>query len=941
MKLVRCRHARRSRTGAGLTATASVVFLLVATLVSPAPARAAAGEVLILGSTVSGGMGSIEAQEVTVDGLTPVVIDDRTWQSLTTAQFASYRALILGDPRCTASRPAAAEANAATWGAAVTGNVLINGTDPVFHSYVGGELATRRFVDFAVANTSKTGLYVSLSCSYDSTAAHTPVAVLDALRPGGFTVTGVGCWNNAHIVATHPALVGLSDATLSNWSCSVHEAFDSYPPDFQVLAMARNIGSTFTASDGSVGTPYILASGSGLRSFPLSLSPASGTDAAGGSHTVTATLLDKGTALPVSGRMISFAVTAGPNTGVHGSCSSSDCATGGDGTVSWTYASNSKNGTDTIAAWIDQDGNGAISSGEPQTYAAEDWVGPAISQRYVALGDSFQSGEGAYHYVGGTDSSGDRCHRSSISYPYLIKGADGVPPAFTDVACSGAEIKNLINGQNGEAPQYAALGPDVRLVTIGIGGNDLDFAGVIRRCVLGPPLPGHYAPAVTQTCHGREDQGIRTKMAALDTPVYDSADGAVLTPLQHVYNKIKQRAPRARIIVLGYPHLFNPSGNFFGCNLVARSDEKWIDSKIDDFNTVIARNAATMGAEYTSGSSAFDGHELCGEGPEYLNGIVGLGDSESFHPNDIGHVQLAEIVLGTIKGPAAGTGYIIRPKATTTISLFVQVGTKTTTVGINWPGSDIELSLTDPTGHTYTRDTTDSHVFHQVGPTSELYTITNPAPGTWKVNMYGADVDPAGEKAQLVTTNLGPENQPPSAVGHATANAAGTTVAYDAAGSFDPDGTIASYEWDFGDGTVATGQKATHTYSNLGHLNQPTLIVTDNDGAQAYTDLPDVVVHYGFAGFFTPIVDSKATVHAGATLPVKWQLTQPDGSAQNNLSAVSSYTASKSGATFSLANDGAQYNLHVKTPKSWANSTVTFTLTFNDQSVHTVAIKAV
>lgn len=235
---------------------------------SPAPARAAVGKVLILGSTVSGGTNSIEAQEVTADGLTPVVIDDSTWQSLTTAQFASYGALILGDPTCTGSRPAAAEANAATWGAAVTGNVLINGTDPVFHAAQGGELATRRFVDFAVANSSKTGLYVSLSCSYDSTVAHTPVAVLDALRPGGFTVTGVGCWNDAHIVATHPALVGLSDATLSNWRCSVHEAFDSYPPDFQVLAMARNIGSTFTASDGSVGTPYILASGSGLRSFP-------------------------------------------------------------------------------------------------------------------------------------------------------------------------------------------------------------------------------------------------------------------------------------------------------------------------------------------------------------------------------------------------------------------------------------------------------------------------------------------------------------------------------------------------------------------------------------------------------------------------------------------------------------------------------------------------
>jgi hypothetical protein len=76
----------------------------------------------------------------------------------------------------------------------------------------------------------------------------------------------VGCWNDAHIVATHPALDGLTDANLSNWSCSVHEAFDSVPSGFLTLAIAEGAGpSQTTFPDGSVGTPYILARGEGLE----------------------------------------------------------------------------------------------------------------------------------------------------------------------------------------------------------------------------------------------------------------------------------------------------------------------------------------------------------------------------------------------------------------------------------------------------------------------------------------------------------------------------------------------------------------------------------------------------------------------------------------------------------------------------------------------------
>ena len=54
-------------------------------------------------------------------------------------------------------------------------------------------------------------------------------------------------------------------------------------------------------------------------------------------------------------------------------------------------------------------------------------------------------------------------------------------------------------------------------------------------------------------------------------------------------------------------------------------------------------------------------------------------------------------------------------------------------------------------------------------------------------------------------------------------------VTADASGAYDPDGTIVSYAWDWGDGVTASGMVATHTYAWAGNYTI-TLVVTDNDG---------------------------------------------------------------------------------------------------------------
>jgi hypothetical protein len=382
-----------------------VLALIVSALISAPAGAAVANRALILAGTVTGGASSIEAQEAAADGLAVDVVDASTWSGMTAAQFASYRAIIIGDPTCygpgTSPDINAAAANAKMWGPVINGNIVILGTDPVFHQNQGGRTVTQRGVDFALAQSGRTGAYITLSCYYHETASNTPVPLLDGIGPGGFKVTGVGCYNNAHIVAESPALTGLTDSDLSNWSCSVHEAFTSWPGALVPLAIARDFDSSFTASDGTKGPPYILAGGN-IQSFPLSIAPLTDTAPAGGTHSVIAQLLDGSTRKAVVGAKVGFRVVSGPNKGVTGACLPALCTTDPTGHVQWTYQSNRTPGSDTIQAFYDLNSNGSPDPGEPQTTAGMTWTGAADPCTYGAWPSPtrYYSYGGGHRYLG-------------------------------------------------------------------------------------------------------------------------------------------------------------------------------------------------------------------------------------------------------------------------------------------------------------------------------------------------------------------------------------------------------------------------------------------------------------------------------------------------------------------------------------------------------------
>jgi len=356
---------------------ASLLVLLLlgattATLFLPRQAQAISApdnhSVLILGSTVTGGAGSLEATQAASLGLTVVVASDADWAATTAAEFATFRALVMGDPTCVGGTGpiAAAEANRATWGAAVGGNVIVVGTDPAYHAggQPGAVTLTNKCIAFAAADAGKTGAYVCLSCYYYAASSGTPVNVLDPF--GTFTVVGQGgCPANSHIIATHPAITGLTDAALSNWGCSTHEGFVSWPVSFDPLAISLDVPSTFVAGDGTTGAPYIMARGATILSH-ICLTPGEATNPLDTDHTVTAFVNSQLDCAgnPVAGKLVTFLVIDGPNNGVTGTAT-----TGADGKCTFTYHGLVA-GTDIIqASFLNEAG------GREYTRAIKHWGG--------------------------------------------------------------------------------------------------------------------------------------------------------------------------------------------------------------------------------------------------------------------------------------------------------------------------------------------------------------------------------------------------------------------------------------------------------------------------------------------------------------------------------------------------------------------------------------
>ena len=180
---------------------------------------------------------------------------------------------------------------------------------------------------------------------------------------------------------------------------------------------------------------------------------------------------------------------------------------------------------------------------------------PSRGDSYVALGDSYAGGFGVAPYGSGPVAG---CFQSTTDYPHQVAASLGL--RLDDRACSGATTGNITRvpqatgvGSATASVQADALSKDTDVVTVSIGGNDLGFTDVISNCVAldkGGPVfseihgktydhcKDYYAPVV----HGVE----RDRLAA-------RIHNTVAPRLAQTFRVIAQRAPRAKVFVVGYP----------------------------------------------------------------------------------------------------------------------------------------------------------------------------------------------------------------------------------------------------------------------------------------------------------------------------------------------------------------------------------------------------
>ncbi|ANP55076.1 hypothetical protein J2Z21_003446 [Streptomyces griseochromogenes] len=223
-------------------------------------------------------------------------------------------------------------------------------------------------------------------------------------------------------------------------------------------------------------------------------------------------------------------------------------------------------------------------------------VPEAVAAGYVALGDSYSSGAGAGDYL----PSDTRCKRSGRSFPVLWAEAHK-PPSFGFTACNGAGTTDVLEGQLGP------LGAGTGLVTVTAGGSDVGFSTAMTTCALGG----------TSRC-----------LSAVSS-ARSAMDRALPGNLDRLYSAIRDRAPAARVVVLGYPHLYRLSGS---CALgLTDSDRAAVNDAVDHLDEVIAERAAGHGFTYADVRAAFTGHEICSSSP-WLHSVDLLAITESYHP---------------------------------------------------------------------------------------------------------------------------------------------------------------------------------------------------------------------------------------------------------------------------------------------------------------------
>jgi lysophospholipase L1-like esterase len=270
-----------------------------------------------------------------------------------------------------------------------------------------------------------------------------------------------------------------------------------------------------------------------------------------------------------------------------------------------------------------------LSDGGPDTSAPSGGNGDAKigpSGKYVALGSSFAAGPGIPDSV-----AGQSCGRSTNNYAHLVAADLGLD--LTDVSCSGALSDNVASVPQDPNPlQIAAITPDTQIVTVTIGGNDVNYSASLITC-------GQDGANGT-SCLG----------VAVDTAAIDQRIGAEQQKLVDMLKSVKQAAPGARIFLVTYPMILPappvpcpPRAPF------ESADATFLGTLGKDLQDAFLGAAQVANVHFVDVYGASQGHDVCAsDGQRWVEGQTPPAVIP-YHPNAAGMRAIADLVEGEIR----------------------------------------------------------------------------------------------------------------------------------------------------------------------------------------------------------------------------------------------------------------------------------------------------
>ena len=252
---------------------------------------------------------------------------------------------------------------------------------------------------------------------------------------------------------------------------------------------------------------------------------------------------------------------------------------------------------------------------------------------YVAMGDSFVAGP----LIPAQATNPLGCLRSSRNYASLVRPKIKVT-RFVDVSCSGATTADFFAPQDvqpgpANAPQLDALDRRTKVVTLGIGGNDIGFTDIVINC--GTSLPG--------------DPGCKGDYVHDGHDELSEAIAATAPKIDRVLKEVKRRAPRATTFVVGYPTVLPETGT--GCYPlvpVLPSDVPYLRAKVKELNAMLKARATAAGATYVDIATVSIGHDFCQPLTKWVEGLVPTTTAAPVHPNAAGMAGWAPTVAAAI-----------------------------------------------------------------------------------------------------------------------------------------------------------------------------------------------------------------------------------------------------------------------------------------------------